>query len=270
MKVKATVYKGYLVIETLNPRESHPDFTPAGDGKLGCVINNTKENLGLSAEAVEFLQNVQAGNDAIGDLMWFPTNEGGTAFGWMGGPYSLKNAQSIGDRDFKVQDGQYQTIPNETTEGARQAIDDASADPIGSLLRALGLGGKLPPGLLGGLQGGEDGEDGPAAPENCGNPFCPVHGYGDPTQDYDANQVVFAVFTDEKGIAASLVPLKVMDTKDDDLIHRYVNEFKLGAKSLKTMEEAHKDLTSQGVRFSPEVVSILEAGGVKVYRPALN
>jgi len=124
MKVKATVYKGYLVIETFNPEESHPDFTPAGNGKLRCVINNAKRNLGLSAEAVKFLQNVQPGSDPAGDLMWFSTNKGVTAFGWRGSPYSLKTAQAVGGWDFKVQEGHYQTILNETPEGARQAIDD--------------------------------------------------------------------------------------------------------------------------------------------------
>ena len=43
MKVKLHAYKGCLIIETLDPEVEHPDWTPFGPGRVGCVINDRGE-----------------------------------------------------------------------------------------------------------------------------------------------------------------------------------------------------------------------------------
>ena len=100
MKVKLHAYKGCLIIETLDPEVEHPDWTPFGPGRVGCVINNTKENLGVSPEALEFLKAVKPSRDAIGDVMWWETgaSRDKCAFGWIGDVFAFKRPGSDGQR----------------------------------------------------------------------------------------------------------------------------------------------------------------------------
>lgn len=126
LKVKVTAYKGCLAIETLPPFDKTDTFIPAGQGNFGCVLMGTTSRLGVSKEALALLKTVKKSRDSLGDVMWWklaPPSEG-YCFGWIGGVLAIQDPTQIeGDRDFAVHAGQYVTIPNDTVQGAKDAID---------------------------------------------------------------------------------------------------------------------------------------------------
>ncbi len=123
MKVHITAYKGALCIETQEPIVKDETFVPAGGGNFGCVLMDTKTNLGVSQEALVLLRRVRKNRDSMGDVMWWPVGDK-FCFGWMGGPLALKVPGRItGDRDYAVREGAYTLIQNDVPEGAQQAIN---------------------------------------------------------------------------------------------------------------------------------------------------
>ena len=124
LKVKLTVHRDVLVIETISPEEEdYPGWTPIGPGKIGCVIANTRKALGVSEEALEWLRGVQRSNDAIGDVDWWACNDGTKAFAWLGGVYSVKSRNSEGSRMYEVFPDDCVRIPNTPPQEARDAVD---------------------------------------------------------------------------------------------------------------------------------------------------
>lgn len=121
---KVTAYKGNIVIESVALNYVHPKWVPAEGGRIGCIVGDAENHLGVSEEALALLQKVKKGRVAIGDLMWFTANDGLSYFGWLGGSCFLVNAAAAeADRDYAV--GKYVVIPNDVPEGARKAIDSA-------------------------------------------------------------------------------------------------------------------------------------------------
>lgn len=129
IKVKCTVYKNNLVIETLRPEEGETeDFFPAGGGRFGCTLKNSGKNLGLSEEAKRWLKDVKPGTDSIGDLdaFWGPVGPEGNEmiFGWFGSVFTIKDRDAIGARNHKLRIIPHVTIPNDTNPEAVEAIDE--------------------------------------------------------------------------------------------------------------------------------------------------
>lgn len=124
LKVKVHAYRGILIIETVDPdNKDYPGWVPAGDGKIGCVLVNTKTSLGISQEAMEWLEKVKASRDAIGDVDWWACGDGSYAFGWLGGPFALKGPDSTGSRNFKIAKDHCVSIPNNPPQEAMEAVD---------------------------------------------------------------------------------------------------------------------------------------------------
>lgn len=123
LKVKGTVYKGQLCIETVNPKEKDKDFIPAGGSKIGCVLINTEKKLGLSKEAVEFLRGVKIVGDDIGDVDTFTSDKGDGVFAWLGGMFSIKGDWAVGSRTHNIDAIKFETIPNDTPDAAKKAVD---------------------------------------------------------------------------------------------------------------------------------------------------
>ncbi len=124
LKVRVTAYKGLLVIDTEPPFERTETFIPRGGTQIGCTLLGTKDQLGISEEALVLLQTVRKSHDAIGDLMWWKAGDQ-FCFGWIGGVKSLKDPSICeGDRDYGIHPGEYVTIPNDVPEGAKTAIDN--------------------------------------------------------------------------------------------------------------------------------------------------
>lgn len=128
MKTKITAYKGFLIIDTSDPKKSE-GWVPNGDGKLGCILHNTKEQLGISEDAFNLLKTIKPSRDAIGDVMWFPSDDK-FVFGWLGAPRRVIWAEgSDGDRNYKVRAGGFITIPNDVPELVKKSIDLSDSDP---------------------------------------------------------------------------------------------------------------------------------------------
>lgn len=128
MKVKITAYKGILCIETQAPFDKDDTFLPNNEGRIGCLVMGTKENLGVSQEALDLLKTIRQSRDDIGDVMWWGI-KGKFYFGWLGSPLSLKDPKRIeGDRRYTVTEGEYILIPNDVPEGAKEAIDNQAID----------------------------------------------------------------------------------------------------------------------------------------------
>lgn len=128
MKVKLTVHRGVLVIETLDISTPYPGWTPIAPGLVGCVLEDTKASLGVSQEALDWMKQVKPSGDAIGEIMWWATQEGKKAFGWLGGLFKLVRLDSseglfLGQRGWQVFPEDCVLIPNEPPEEAMAAIE---------------------------------------------------------------------------------------------------------------------------------------------------
>jgi hypothetical protein len=127
--VKVTAYKDHLVLTAVmkHPDRKTPEWVPFGEGNIGCVLIDSKKNLGVSKEALELLKKIPPGRDDIGDVDWWKCNDGKYAFSWLGSTHSVKhikvNHELTGSRNYKVHEGQFQDIPNEPDPEAIAVID---------------------------------------------------------------------------------------------------------------------------------------------------
>jgi hypothetical protein len=115
-------YRGILILHGCSA-DSRENWTPAGDGRFGCVVTDTAKHLGVSPEALELLKTVKPSHDAIGDVDWWKCGDGTYAFGWLGGHLHLVDpAKGSGSRDYVI--GDHVVIENNIPdEGAMKAID---------------------------------------------------------------------------------------------------------------------------------------------------
>lgn len=125
LKVRVVAHKGKIVIVPRDPAEGIENrWWPTGGSRLGCVLGDTKSNLGVSQEALDLMRQVENGRDAIGDLDWWWCNDETYAFAWWGPIFRIVDpAASQGARNFKIHPEQCTIIPNEVPEKARQVID---------------------------------------------------------------------------------------------------------------------------------------------------
>lgn len=93
VRVKVTAYKKFLIIEALNYQQDE-DFIPNTGGNIGCLLFNTKKNLGISKEAMNLLKEIKRGGDDLGDLTIFKSKSRGSCFGWLGQPKKLVNTEN--------------------------------------------------------------------------------------------------------------------------------------------------------------------------------
>ena len=127
LKVKLTAYKGQLIIETQNTENTDPDFVPAGEGRFGCVLSNSKKKLGISKEAMGLLKEIKRGNDGLGDVDAFESGNGNVVFGWIGGQLTITDPkEAVGSREYDTNllEKNSVRIENEVPEGAMEAIDE--------------------------------------------------------------------------------------------------------------------------------------------------
>lgn len=122
MKVKITEYKNVLIIETLEP-EKDDNFIPVTEkGKIGSVLINTKEHLGISKEALKFMKGLKSSTDDIGEIDSWKTKDGKDCFGWIGPLSRLVGSKAeLSNRGF--QDIDFIEIPNKPPIKAKTAID---------------------------------------------------------------------------------------------------------------------------------------------------
>ncbi len=130
MKVKVVAYRDRIIIVPDQPENNiGKDFRwyPTGDTRLGCVIGDTKINLGVSEEALALMKTIKRGHDAIGDIDWWGCDDETYAFSWWGPIYRIINpATAEAPRNYNITDkhlAQCTIIPNEVPDLAKQVID---------------------------------------------------------------------------------------------------------------------------------------------------
>lgn len=119
---KLTAFEGFLVFELLVNASSEKVTTSLDrPGSIGQVIHDTKNNLGVSPEALQLLRAIPKGHDSLGEVDWFNTSDGQQSFGWIGGPRTIKRAAEVeASRDYVI--GEHVVIENDVPEGACAAI----------------------------------------------------------------------------------------------------------------------------------------------------
>lgn len=69
------------------------------------------------------MRTVKANGDALSDIDWFESTGGCSNFGWIGDAYAIIDlSEATAARGFKV--GDCLIIPNDTPQGAMEAIDE--------------------------------------------------------------------------------------------------------------------------------------------------
>ena len=122
IRVKITLYKEILCIETIKPDEDKY-FVPVGNGRIGCVLIGTDKRLGISKEALEWLKEIPKSHDDIGDVdCWISVR--GWCFGWLGGLCSIKNKGITGSRSYTIESLPHITVDNDVPEEAIGFIND--------------------------------------------------------------------------------------------------------------------------------------------------
>ena len=78
------------------------DWVPIAEGRVGCVVMNTAENLGVSPEALSLLKQIPRGRDSLGDVDWFSSVRG-DCFSWLGGTKRIVDpSHAEGSRDYAI------------------------------------------------------------------------------------------------------------------------------------------------------------------------
>lgn len=122
IKVKVMGYKGWIIIDTADPTEDK-DFIPAGGPRIGCVLANTKERLGISDEALELLRKIPKGIDDIGDVDCFKSGTNGV-FAWLGPARRLvSTVGTSGSNSYDIDAIEFKNIPNDASEPAKNAVE---------------------------------------------------------------------------------------------------------------------------------------------------
>ena len=121
LKVKVTAHENYIIIETLDEKEDN-NFVPVGGSRIGCVLIETDNYLGMSKEAVELLKTIKPSYDDIGDVSTWKTNDNKDCFAWIGGFKRLVDIDTAeGDKNGIV-DVKHITIENIVPEEAMKAM----------------------------------------------------------------------------------------------------------------------------------------------------
>lgn len=127
MKVQVVAYKNHLVIVPHEPEKGIEDgWYPTNKHRFGCVITDTKKNLGVSEEAFELMKSIKRNHDAIGDIGWWECDDGTHAFSWFGSVHRVIDPHTAeGDRTFRIVPSLKDActiIPNDVPEEAKLAF----------------------------------------------------------------------------------------------------------------------------------------------------
>jgi hypothetical protein len=135
MRVRVVAYNGFLIMCPTNVEEKDEEWVPTENGRtMGCVLLDSKKNLGVSDEALELMRQVPVGRDAIGDIDWWAVIDpkGGEekfAFSWFGSIFRIIHAESSESaRGFRPRRSHCTIIPNDVPPEAKALIDSEGVD----------------------------------------------------------------------------------------------------------------------------------------------
>lgn len=120
---RLAVYKGVLTVEHTVFESNDVVVTPYDNpGVMGYVVKDVG-HVGVSQEAYDFLKALRVGSDGLGDIDIFKSGDV-HVFATLGGAYNLYTKDSETSRDYVVPPiTDFQVIPNEVPEGAKEVID---------------------------------------------------------------------------------------------------------------------------------------------------
>lgn len=124
MHAEITAYKGKIIFNLKVKHSIQEQVLTSQDNKSidGHVIIDTKNNLGISKEAIELLKKVMKSKEGNGQLDWSKNALGKDVFGWKGLAQDIRSPEFLmASKKYKLLS--FQDIPNNVPEGARQAID---------------------------------------------------------------------------------------------------------------------------------------------------
>ena len=118
LKVRIYAHDRKLIFWPDNPAEgiASDAWIPVDqDGqRFGSVVCNTKQQLGISQEALDLMMGIACGRDAIGDVSWWWCENNTYALSWFGGLYRvLDPTDCIADRAFRPYPEECQIIDND-------------------------------------------------------------------------------------------------------------------------------------------------------------
>ena len=120
---KVTAHRGILILEGFEGNDPH--WLPDGGSRIGCVVLDTKNHLGVSEEALQILDKIERGDDDLGDVDWWACDDGTKAFGWIGPRQRLLSPDHASvSRNHKVFRDDCTVIPNDSPQEAIEAIDE--------------------------------------------------------------------------------------------------------------------------------------------------
>lgn len=136
MKIKLTAHNDLIVVEAIEPEKGiGKNWFPTGSGRIGCILGDSKKNLGASAEAIKLLRIIEVGHDSIGDVDWFLSGKQ-HVFGWLGPINRFIHApSSVAARNFKVHEGQYIEIPNDVPKEATDILASTKLEDLSAAWR---------------------------------------------------------------------------------------------------------------------------------------
>jgi hypothetical protein len=121
---KVTEYRGFVVIDAVGEEVEHPCWVPCDVGRVGCMVHQTRQHLGISPEALALLQLIERSYHGIGSVSAY-----GDSFGWIGGHQRLVNPHKADiDRYFELPP--HVVITNEAPEWARKYVDHKLASRL--------------------------------------------------------------------------------------------------------------------------------------------
>lgn len=115
--VEVFAHRGLIICAPTDPDEKAEWWPTSNDGRMGCVLGNSKKYLRISQAALDLLQTIRIGNDSIGDIDWWKCDNGTYAFSWFGAIYRVINPKdAVTARDFRIYPDQCTVIPNKPTK----------------------------------------------------------------------------------------------------------------------------------------------------------
>lgn len=128
LKVKVLAYNGKLLFVPNKPYEDiEKGWTPVDDkGIIGSSIIDSEKNVGISKEALEIMETIKSGGDAIGDIDWYKANDGTYIFSWLCALYRIIDPKnSVSARGFRVYKDECVIIDNDITEDMIEGYNSA-------------------------------------------------------------------------------------------------------------------------------------------------
>lgn len=123
IKVRVSAYNGNVIVDTVDADVFDSDFVPAGEGRIGCSLNNNAR-LGISLEALEIIKTYKRVGDVIGDLMGDKDS-----FTWIGPVRQILRPESVVCRTFDIPK-EYVIIDNSVPEELCELLDGKSEAAI--------------------------------------------------------------------------------------------------------------------------------------------